>query len=102
MIQMNNLKDPILDVVRGVFFFGVPNQGMEIKSLIPIVKGQPNQLLLHSLGTESQLLRNQCRDFEKSLHFRDIDIACFYETAESRTAQQVGTISIPLNYAKMP
>jgi len=46
----------ILDFTYGALFFGVPSQGLEIESLIAMVKRQPNQAFLHSLGKGSQFL----------------------------------------------
>jgi len=79
-----------LNSIYGALFFGVPNQGMDIKSLIPIVENQDNQGLLHSISNESQLLRNQTRDFPRAFDFEDSKIVCFYETVTSPTAIKVG------------
>ena len=79
----------ILYLIYGALFFGVPNQGMDIKSLIPMASDQPNQALLHSLGTESQVLRDLGREFPKAFNFGDSEIICFYETRESPTAIKV-------------
>jgi hypothetical protein len=81
----------IIDSTYGALFFGVPNQGMDIKSLVPMVQDQPNHTLLYSLGTESQILRNQCRQFPIAFDKRDSEIICFYETVMSPTAIQVST-----------
>lgn len=88
IIQMKNDKNnqDLLESIYGGLFFGVPNQGMEISSLVPMVAGQPNQALLHSLGKESQVLRNQSRDFPKAFNSKDSEIFCYYETEMSRTA----------------
>jgi protein SERAC1 len=95
MIQMKHDKNSqvLLDSIYGALFFGVPNEGMEISSLIPMVKGQPNQALLHSLGKESQILRNQCREFPKAFGYPDSEIVCFYETEMSPTAVWVSSMS---------
>jgi hypothetical protein len=79
----------ILDATYGALFFGVPNEGMDIKSLAAMVKDQPNQALLHSLGKGSQLLRNQSREFPKAFDYEDSEIVCFYETTMSPTAKWV-------------
>lgn len=88
VIQMKRDKHhhALLDSIYGALFFGVPNQGMDIASFIPMVKDQPNQALVHSLGKESQILRNQCRDFPKAFDYEDSEIVCFYETKMSPTA----------------
>jgi hypothetical protein len=69
IIQMKRDKNhqALLDSIYGALFFGVPNQGMEIASLVPMVKDQPNQALLHSLGKESQILRNPVQRFPESI-----------------------------------
>jgi alpha-beta hydrolase superfamily lysophospholipase len=91
LIQMKNDKkhQDLFESVYGALFFGVPSQGMEITSLIPMVKSQPNQALLHTLGKESQLLRNQSRDFPEAFDSKDTEIFCYYETEMSRTAKLV-------------
>ncbi|KAK3353279.1 hypothetical protein B0T25DRAFT_207363 [Lasiosphaeria hispida] len=81
-----------LDQVRriaGALFFGVPNDGMDIASLIPMVNDQPNRFLLESLSTiNSQVLRLQERSFAKFLDQTALNIFCFYETRLSPTAAQ--------------
>ena len=79
----------ILDATRGIVFFGVPSQGMDIESLLPMAKGQPNESLLHALGTESQLLREQFKTFESISQDRNFTVFCFYETEVSPTARKV-------------
>ncbi|KFY62216.1 hypothetical protein V497_02506 [Pseudogymnoascus sp. VKM F-4516 (FW-969)] len=88
IIQMEKDKkhQDLLESIYGGLFFGVPSLGMEIASLIPMVKCQPNQALLHTLGKESQLLRNQSRDFPKAFASKESEIFCYYETEMSRTA----------------
>ena len=75
----------------GALFFGVPNQGMDISSLIPIVQNQPNRQFLESLGRESELLQKQSRAFLKAFPFKNSKICCFYETLQSPTAIEVST-----------
>ncbi|KAH0556219.1 hypothetical protein GP486_005853, partial [Trichoglossum hirsutum] len=74
----------------GILFFGVPNQGIDISSLIPMVMDQPNMLFLMSLGKESGYLRDRHRAFCKAFTSRDTKIISFYETEESPTAQKHG------------
>ena len=85
----SEISQEVLESIYGVLFFGVPNQGMDIRSVIPMVQGQPNQALLHTLGTESQVLRDQCRQFPEAFNFEDSEILCFYETKMSPTAEMV-------------
>ena len=81
------------DLIRRIFgavFFGVPNSGMDIGSLIPMVNDQPNRFLLESLNMiNSQVLRLQGRNFARLLGQTALDMFCFYETRLSPTATQV-------------
>jgi protein SERAC1 len=74
-------------------FFGVPNQGMDISSLIPMAEGQDNLPFLMSLGKDSELLRNLHRDFGSTFDFKDSIIISYYETERSRTAKKVSYLS---------
>ena len=91
IIQMkrSHAHHSLLDSIYGIAFFGVPSQGMDISSMVPMAGDRPNQSLLQSLGKESQLLRNQCRDFPKAFSHHDSEIICFYGTEMSHTAVQV-------------
>ena len=75
----------------GIIFFGVPQDGMDINSLIPMVENGPNRFLLESIGRiNSQMLSIQQREFHKALGTEgESEIVCFYETLKSPTAIQV-------------
>jgi hypothetical protein len=82
--------ESLLDSVVGAMFFGVPNDGMDIECLIPMVKDQPNRSLLESINRiNSQILRMQKLNFFKVLKNSNIDLFCFYETLRSPTAAKV-------------
>lgn len=81
--------------VVGLLFFGVPNDGMDIGSLIPIVNDQPNRFLLESLNAiNSQILRLQKRSFARLMDEMALELFCFYETRLSPTAKQVSNPNI--------
>src|SRR5450432_4046488 len=87
-----------LDSIRGALFFGVPSQGMDVESLIQIVRNQPNEELLRSLGPHSKVLRDQSRAFKDAFR-QSLPIAYFYECQTSPTARKVSTIMLEfLNY----
>ena len=79
-----------LKATYGVLFFGVPNQGMDISSLVPMVGDQPNRYFLESLGKESEILLEQRTKFPKAFDFKDSKIISFFETQKSSTAEKVG------------
>lgn len=75
--------------VRGILFFGVPSQGMDISSLLGIVKGKVNEHFLQGLRHDSDTLRNQHREFCKIFPYESCKIMSFYETEYSPTAKKV-------------
>ncbi|PON24619.1 hypothetical protein TGAM01_v206549 [Trichoderma gamsii] len=78
----------LLRAVYGIAFFGVPHDGMDIKSLISMAGDGPNRFLLESIGNQSsQILGIYNRDFPHSLGGQgESKIICFYETRLSPTA----------------
>lgn len=74
-------------MISGILFFGVPSQGMNIQSLIPMVGDQPNRALLDSLGPNSAILRKQSEDLCTVVNSAPFEIVNFYETQMSPTAR---------------
>ncbi len=74
----------------GILFFGVPNQGMVISSLLAMVHGQPNLHFLSTLSKDGGLLHGLIERFRTIFHFQDSKIYSFYETDMSPTAQEGG------------
>ncbi|RFU34689.1 hypothetical protein B7463_g1659, partial [Scytalidium lignicola] len=76
--------------IKGALFFGVPSEGMDIRSLRPIVEGQPNEALLMALEIGSSDLQAQnevyCTFFDDYL---EPPVAFFYENKLSKTAREV-------------
>ncbi|KAK3364037.1 hypothetical protein B0T25DRAFT_443738, partial [Lasiosphaeria hispida] len=88
MLDSNSERDQMRRIV-GALFFGVPNDGMDIASLIPMVNDQPNRSLLESLSAiNSQVLRLQRRSFARFLELTPFEMFCFYETRFSQTARK--------------
>lgn len=87
-------RDALLRSVREVMFFGVPNQGMEISHLRPLIKGQPTDCFVSQLARGSAYLQNLDRQFAglstymKNLHSSTpARLVSFYETRQSETAE---------------
>jgi hypothetical protein len=74
---------------RGILFFGVPSQGMDISSLLGMVKGQVNEQFLQTLRHDSSTLRNQNRELCAKFPYETCKIISFYETELSPTAKKV-------------
>lgn len=77
------------EAVKGILFFGVPSQGMDISSLLPMVKDKVNEAFLHGLRRDSDILRNQHRAFCLKFPYQSCKIVSFYETEYSPTARKV-------------
>lgn len=78
---------------RGILFFGVPSQGMDISSLLGMVKEQANEPFAQSLRHGSDTLRNQTREFREKFPFKTCQIISFYETELSATAKKVDLLN---------
>ncbi|KAL6807195.1 hypothetical protein GGI42DRAFT_320215 [Trichoderma sp. SZMC 28013] len=80
----------LVRAVYGIVFFGVPNHGMDITSLIPMAGDGPNRFLIESISFHnSQILDILHRDFQVALGKQgESEIVCFYETETSPTAKR--------------
>lgn len=89
--SQNEDDQTLIQAIYGIVFFGVPNDGMDISSLLPMVGDGPNRFLVESIGrVSSQILTIQQREFHTALGDKDhSEVFCFYETLKSPTAQQV-------------
>lgn len=72
----------------GILFFGVPNQGMDISSLLSMVRGQPNLHFLSTLSKDGGFLQSLIEKFQATFTFQDSHIYSFYETNTSPTAKE--------------
>ncbi|KAK3347271.1 putative kinesin [Lasiosphaeria hispida] len=80
-------ESDLVGLVSACLFLGVPNDGMDIESLIPMVGDQPNRPLLESLAVmNSQILTLQSKSFSRILGQAQFNMFCFYETKLSPTA----------------
>lgn len=88
----------LVRAIYGIVFFGVPHDGMDTTSLIPMVEDGPNRFLIESIErVNSQILSVQQREFHAALGVEgESEIFCFYETVKSPTAHQVSSIYIPI------
>ena len=81
---MKNIDRENFTSIYGLFFFGVPNQGINIDQWLPMVKGQPNEDLVRTLGIHSTYLRRLHEDFRNSFDLSDSEIVSIYETERTR------------------
>ncbi|KAK0620758.1 hypothetical protein B0T14DRAFT_481818 [Immersiella caudata] len=80
----------LIQAMYGIVFFGVPHEGMDISSLLPMVGDGPNRFLIESIShINLQILSIQQREFHKALGEKgDSEVVCFYETLKSPTAKE--------------
>ncbi|KAA8909379.1 hypothetical protein FN846DRAFT_942526 [Sphaerosporella brunnea] len=71
-----------------LFFFGVPNKGLNNQNLLSMVKGQKNETLIRDLQEDSPLLLGAYENFLRGFTFDDCRITSFYETEDTKTAVQ--------------
>ena len=76
----------LLSSTLAILFFGVPNHGMNITSLLAMVEGQHNLPLVSTLDKNAGLLQDLVHDFRKVYPYRDCRVVSFYETRTSPTA----------------
>ena len=87
MKDEDELCQEMFKSIYAVLFFGVPNQGFRVNHWLAMVKGQPNENLILSLGLNSTYLRDLHRDFRNAFDFQDSQIVCVYETKQTRVAK---------------
>ena len=85
----------------GILFFGVPNQGMDITSLLAMAGSQPNLSFLTMLSKDAGVLQGLIKKFQTVFSFKDSEIISLYETCASRTAKKdaAGRWSMSGDYA---
>ena len=76
------------NAIFAIFFFGVPNQGMDTSSLYPMVHGQPNLPLVAGLDRNNDYLYRLVKRFDNVFGSSHTSIVTFYETLESCTAKK--------------
>ena len=70
-----------------ILFFGVPNQGMDTRSLHAMVRGQPNEPFTLYFHRDAGFLHQLINKFRETFHFQDSHIISFFETKASPTAK---------------
>jgi hypothetical protein len=75
----------LLDMVRAVILFGVPNRGMKTSHLLSMTADQPNTALIETLSPESSYLPELDDLFTGIANTHNLRIVSVYETSRSRT-----------------
>ena len=77
---------PIASLVKGIIFFGVPSQGMEIPDIIAMLGDQPNKdSLIKEISSGSKYLPQLEKQFLGISMLRRVKMYWAYETKTSRT-----------------
>jgi pimeloyl-ACP methyl ester carboxylesterase len=83
----NEEQKKILDRIKGVVFFGVPNRGMEISHYLAMAEGRPNDKLVRRLGKDSKYLENLDKMFFEVALRKRIRLISLFETLQSPKMQ---------------
>ena len=94
MANSGDVEKYMLNSIREVIFFGVPNRGMEMEQWLPMVKGQPNERLIRLLSPGSQYLIDLDEIFNGISNVRNLRLVSFYETQRSQTAEVCSFIQV--------
>lgn len=97
MARTGGSSHSMLNLIQRAVFFGVPNAGMEISHILPMVDSQPTAPIVHSLSTSSDYLRGLDAQFYGIASHRRIDICSVYETKMSPTTQVLLLISLAIS-----
>lgn len=84
MARSNDRGVELLSKISNVVLFGVPNRGMRISHLAPMVEGQPNESLVQQLSTESACWKDLDENFSGIYFHRDLRLVSVYETQLSQ------------------
>ena len=87
MARAHDSTGEMLESICRAIFFGVPNRGMQISHLLPMVHGRPNSHLAQLLSTTSDYLEELDHQFSGIVTYRGIEIMSIYETKRTETPQ---------------
>ncbi|KAI0843673.1 hypothetical protein F5Y06DRAFT_255526 [Hypoxylon sp. FL0890] len=81
----------IASVIRGIIFFGVPSQGMNISDIFTMLGDQPNvDALVKDISARSDYLLHLEKQFAGISYLRTIKVYWGYETKTTRSIVSVG------------
>jgi hypothetical protein len=81
------LEATFLPRVNSIILFGVPNRGMEISHLLPMVEYRSNEPLIQSLCKDSPFLAQLDEQFYGITLQRNMEIISIYETHKTQIPQ---------------
>lgn len=84
----------IVSQASQVILFGVPNKGMKINHLLPLVQGQPNKALVEQICSNSSYLETLDSQYEGISYLRGTRQVSIYETSLSQIPQVSASLLI--------
>jgi alpha-beta hydrolase superfamily lysophospholipase len=87
VLEMANSGDTggsMLAAIRGIILFGVPNKGMMMSHLLPMVRGHPNAALIRALSPKSIYLTDLDERFSGTVLRRRVRIISVFETKRTQ------------------
>ncbi|OTA65067.1 hypothetical protein K449DRAFT_366781 [Hypoxylon sp. EC38] len=81
----------IASIIKGIIFFGVPSQGMNISDIFKMLGNQPNvETLVKDISARSDYLLSLEQQFAGISYLRNIKVYWGYETKTTRSVVAVG------------
>lgn len=85
----------VLELIRGILFFGTPTKGMDISIFKLMVQGQPNEDFLKSFEPDSWKLHRVAEDWNdlsntESRVMENLEIVWYHETEQTPTPKLTG------------
>ncbi|OTA90642.1 hypothetical protein M434DRAFT_77651 [Hypoxylon sp. CO27-5] len=81
----------IASIIKGIIFFGVPSQGMNIPDIFKMLGNQPNvETLVKDISVRSNYLLSLEQQFAGISYLRNIKVYWGYETKTTRSVVAVG------------
>lgn len=75
----------LLGQVLGCIFFGVPSRGMPLGHVLHLIKGKPNEGLVHALSDGSDYVAALDQQFRGITHYSRLRLVWAFETKETPT-----------------
>ncbi|KAI0100718.1 hypothetical protein F4776DRAFT_658252 [Hypoxylon sp. NC0597] len=81
----------IASIIKGIIFFGVPSQGMNISDIFKMLGDQPNlEALVKDISAKSDYLLSLEKQFAGISYLRNIKVYWGYETKTTRSVVAIG------------
>ncbi|KAI5848981.1 hypothetical protein BZA05DRAFT_403338 [Tricharina praecox] len=89
--EINSMDEQIYNSCAGIFFFGVPNKGLNHENLLGMVEEAPSKALVEDLVLKTNALQVAYENFLQYFRTDDLHFTSYYETKLSPTVSKNAT-----------